>query len=712
LRTFNEEHSHIDAEERSQERSISHAVVPPPLVWAPCIAHPFDEKSLIPGLIQHFPTGSITLFDTELNILFTSSQISEPAGHSRDLSQVRAFPDPAAHAQYLQLEPFCRNALHGKEVVVKHEFNDHFYQSRIIPVCDGNQAIWAGLIVTQDVTDHHMVQSLRDREQQYRVLLDNATDMIALHEMDGTFIQVSSGCRSLLGFEPADLVGHLPYDFFHTDDIPAIRNTHSMIFEQTAAQTVAYRMRGADDSWRWVETTCRAIHNSDDVITNIVTVTRDISERQRAAVEREHLLQREQAARATAEAAVARLEARQYVTDVALNSLDTGEFLQELVDRIRLAVGGDRASLFLLTPERTLFGPHKVDSVSDKPSAELDSSVIDQWVTYCKPVIIGDLASERTVDLFASSPTRSFIGAPLLVAGRAIGVIYVGNHCPGRFSDNDLQLLEVVAERAAAALERRRLFDELHANQQQLHTLSGRLLEVQENERRHISRELHDEIGQSLSAIAMGLQRLRNEVGGETLAFQLDECVSLLESTIQQVRTLSVDLRPPVLELLGLEAALREHADRMARHAGFEMHIDSHTFKQRAPADVETACFRVAQEALTNVARHAHASQVGIYLREQTGALQLTIVDNGVGFDVELARNSAHHGKSLGLLSMQERVLLAGGHFDIQSRVSVGTTLTASFKIDVPKGLTDLTASVDQPEVDMGRRFLCMNQSG
>lgn len=210
--------------------------------------------------------------------------------------------------------------------------------------------------------------------------------------------------------------------------------------------------------------------------------------------------------------------------------------------------------------------------------------------------------------------------------------------------------------------------------------MSRRLIEAQETERRRLARELHDEIGQSLTALKIDLQALRCPRGTPP-AQLLDDSLAIVERTLSQVRALSLDLRPPLLDDLGLVAALQWHVDVQARRAGLEPRFDATLQEARLPAEVEIACYRVAQEALTNVVRHARASRLVVELAREDGALRLSVRDDGVGFDVLAARERAGKGGSLGLLSMEERAQLLGGRLEIASSSGRGTEVTAWFPL-------------------------------
>ena len=216
--------------------------------------------------------------------------------------------------------------------------------------------------------------------------------------------------------------------------------------------------------------------------------------------------------------------------------------------------------------------------------------------------------------------------------------------------------------------ERKRAQEELARRAQQLEALSRKLIEAQEAERRAVARELHDDFGQVLTALKLNLQR-RERSDSESIA--------LVDGAIARMRDLAQDLRPPLLDELGLEASLRWYVEREAKRAGLAFHLALAPLAQRPPAAVETTCFRVAQEALTNVIRHAQAHAVDVELGPAAGMLQLTVRDDGRGFDVPAARLRAARGGSQGLLSMQERVALVDGHLEIDSAPGRGTAVRA-----------------------------------
>jgi PAS domain S-box-containing protein len=228
--------------------------------------------------------------------------------------------------------------------------------------------------------------------------------------------------------------------------------------------------------------------------------------------------------------------------------------------------------------------------------------------------------------------------------------------------------------------ERKRAAEALRESAERLQNLTRRLLEVQEEERRHLARELHDEIGQVLATITLHLHTARRQAGAATVP-GLDECATLLQQAGEQVRSLALELRPTMLDILGLEATLRWLAERHQQRSGCEVQILGHLSGATPSPELAIACFRVVQEALTNVVRHAAAQHVWIELSHSDSALELIVRDDGRGFDVTPTQEQAVRRGRLGLLGMLERVQLLGGTLVVESEPGHGTRIRASFPL-------------------------------
>lgn len=251
----------------------------------------------------------------------------------------------------------------------------------------------------------------------------------------------------------------------------------------------------------------------------------------------------------------------------------------------------------------------------------------------------------------------------------------------GRRSVVTWQARRYIVDIARDITDRKDLERQVAEYTRRLERLSKRLVEVQEVERRHLARELHDEIGQSLTAVKITLEGVkRGQQDAATIA-RLEDSIANVGMVLDHVRSLSLDLRPAMLDALGLAPALRTYVDQHARRAGIGHEFIAESIRQRFPEAIEIACFRVAQEALNNVVKHARAQHVRVELAVADAVLSLAVIDDGQGFDAEARSRSAAGGASFGLLGMRERVLLAGGRFDLMSRHGAGTVVRARFPL-------------------------------
>lgn len=280
--------------------------------------------------------------------------------------------------------------------------------------------------------------------------------------------------------------------------------------------------------------------------------------------------------------------------------------------------------------------------------------------------VMEDPESDR--DLTRSLGMLAALYVPMVVRQEAIGIIIAGDKLASdrRFTNEDLRLAETFASRAAVAADQGRRIQR---------DAFRRVVQAQEEERGRLARELHDETGQALTSILLGLKGLEDlkDVGelGAAVAALRERVVE----TLQDVRRLAVELRPSALDDFGLEAALERLTAGFADQTGIDVELEAHLRENRLPKEVETVLYRIVQEALTNVVKHARAGRVSIVLTQKTGSIAAVIEDDGRGFDPEAAANGG-----IGLLGMRERVSLLDGRLSIESSPGAGTTVV----VEVP----------------------------
>lgn len=278
---------------------------------------------------------------------------------------------------------------------------------------------------------------------------------------------------------------------------------------------------------------------------------------------------------------------------------------------------------------------------------------------------VDSLINDPEVDQEAARRLGASSGlfVPLVAGGRPIGVIIAHDKLGSdpRFTDADLRLAETFAPRAAVAvdLSERVAGDALR-----------RIVEAQELERRRLARELHDQTGQELTSVLLGLKAVEESKTDAERDAALAAVREQVVETLHDVRRLAVELRPKALDDFGLVPALERLRETFAEQTGMRVELEAHV-RDRLPSDVETALYRIVQEGLTNIVKHARASAVSIVLTRTDRAVTAVIEDDGEGFDSRLGRDG------LGLLGMDERLALLGGKLKVESAPGSGATIVA-----------------------------------
>jgi len=303
---------------------------------------------------------------------------------------------------------------------------------------------------------------------------------------------------------------------------------------------------------------------------------------------------------------------------------------------------------------------------------------ISGWVAqHGEPVLIPDVSKDPRwfsgFDKESDFTTRSMLCVPLRSKGQTIGVIEAINKVDGSFDQEDSWLLISLAAPAVTAIENARLFEQVHAGREQLQALSRRLVEVQEAERAHIARELHDETSQALASLLLGLSLLEREADRpKNVIARAVELEALTEDMLENLHRLAMNLRPAALDHLGLVAAISQYVTTFEHQYGAVIQFEAVSFgDERLQPEVETALYRIFQEALTNVARHAQAAHVDVLLERRDDHVIAIIEDDGIGFDPKAALQSGR----LGLFGMRERVEMLGGTMVVESAPGTGTTV-------------------------------------
>jgi PAS domain S-box-containing protein len=296
-----------------------------------------------------------------------------------------------------------------------------------------------------------------------------------------------------------------------------------------------------------------------------------------------------------------------------------------------------------------------------------------------EPIVIADISTDpraAQIDVIAKDGLRSLASVPLRSKERILGVINIASRDACGFSDRDIQLLESVATQIAIAIENAKLHQQVQRQDESRGELLREIFSIQEEERRRIARELHDETSQTLAILAASLEAVADllPAGSDEVKTKLGKLQSLSINILDGIHKLIYELRPTLLDDLGLVAAIRWLAENNLKAAGVALQFRIIGQERRLSSQLETTLFRVVQETIYNIAKHARAKKASVQLRFKRDSVIVKVKDDGRGFDVNEAISSKERPRGLGLLGMKERVELFNGSFSIRSCPDGGGT--------------------------------------
>ena len=516
-------------------------------------------------------------------------------------------------------------------------------------------------------------EALRKSEERFRIIGRATNDAVWDWDLLGNEVWWNEGVRALFGYSAGEVGSDVTWRYEHIhpqEREKVVSGIHAVIEGGGQCWSEEYRYRRADGAYLCVFDRGYVIHDDKGKPVRMIGAMMDITERKRA----------EEALRLRTE----QLEAVRSVTAEISRELDLAALLELINRRAGELVGAVTGTVRLWDEQAELLIPvawHGLGEWMKDQCRRLGEGVSGTIAQRREGMIVNDYpmspyAHPATLE---RADIAAVLGEPLIYRDRLLGVLTVDKRDPGGyFTEGEQEIFCLFATQAAIAIENARLFEQVRDGRERLQSLSRQLVEVQEAERRNIARELHDEIGQLLTGLKLLLE-MSARVRPEKVKARLSEAQALANELMARVRELSLDLRPAMLDDLGVLPALLWHFERFTelskvrvvfRHSGLE--------GQRFSPEVETAVYRIVQEALTNVARHAKVAEVAVRLRAHEKTLDLRIEDRGAGFDPEATLSAA---ASSGLAGMRERAALLGGRLTVTSTPGSGTRVMAELPL-------------------------------
>ncbi|MCB0208433.1 MAG: GAF domain-containing protein [Anaerolineae bacterium] len=396
------------------------------------------------------------------------------------------------------------------------------------------------------------------------------------------------------------------------------------------------------------------------------------------AIENARLFEREQLARKQA-------EILREATSTLTSTLDLDEVLTDILVHLEHVVPYDNAFVFLQKEDDWL------QVVAERGQTPMEQAIGHRYATdnaiyqeiqqTAHPVILDDAQTEPRFKTWNNSGSvRSWMGVPLIGQNKVIGCLTLNSQQTHAYEEVEAYLAQAFANQAAVAIQNAQLFQQVRTGHKQLQSLSRRLVEVQETERRNIARELHDEAGQALTSLMVGLRLLEGEKDcPEAIVTRATELRQVTNDVSENLHRLAINLRPASLDYLGLVPALRQYLEGFSRQYDINVQFEPVGFDdQRMPSTIETNLYRIVQETLTNVARHAQATRVDVLLERRDDHVIAIVEDNGVGFDPEDAKRRGR----LGILGIRERTEMLDGTLTVESTIGTGTTIYVEVPYD------------------------------
>ena len=495
----------------------------------------------------------------------------------------------------------------------------------------------AALVDLQALADHcgealnrmQAEKSLYESQEAYRDLVENSREFICTHDLDGLILSANHAATEVLGYDPKDYMQKRNLREILAPEVQDGFDDYLTRIRQegvACGQMIVKTASGERRIWEYYNT----VRTEGVAAPTVRGMAHDITERKRA---EEALRKSEERYRELFENA----KDAMYVHDLRGCYTSVNCAAEELTGYSRSEILGKEFGDFV--------APEYISGVRE---------------SLCKKLADGTQAVYEVEVL-----TRDGRRVPVEVNSRLIIENGVAVGVQGTVRD--------VAERKRS--------------QAALQNFSRRLMEAQEAERQRLSRELHDEIGQVLTAVRINVEAVQREDKADAVSSLIEDSLGVIDEALRRVRNMSLDLRPPHLDDFGLTSALRWYIDRYAKRAGTGVQfIDEQPAEHsRLRRDLETACFRIVQEALTNVARHANAKSVSVRLARSNGYLILSIEDDGAGFEVGALRKYQSANATLGLRGMEERAEAVGGRIEIKSARGQGTKIRAQLPIVSPK---------------------------
>ncbi|HEX9829585.1 MAG TPA: PAS domain S-box protein, partial [Bacteroidota bacterium] len=617
----------------------------------------------LPQQIYNTMSDALLVLDTNGIIQVVNSTAEKLFG--REEHEMLGKPLSSVLNGALPAEEFQKLREHGK---LDYEVNYHTgtLQPRLFSVSasvvrDAEQRLVAIVTTLRDVSERReLSRKVVESQEKYQNIVENSLDGIVVVQ-DGKLVYVNQAAAKVFEYESPELMKMTDFSdtvapaskpFVLTDQKP-----------QTIREDVFrnYEMKGITRYGKIVDLEINARLITWNGKPAVQASFRDITDRK--------MLERDQALWLWEQETLSSID-RKLVSMVGLQRiLDTISLNAKALTR------ADFAGVVMVNNDKSEYNWKSVKGNSTsahEPTIRLthDRSGI---ILSKEPVILNDLLGKHQRDgehliVLGAEKIHSAGFFPLVVEGEIRGQLVVGFRSAHAFSDRDVRLLVSLSEKSSIAIANAQLYENLVQSEQELKLLSGARVEAQEEERRRIAREIHDSLGQMLTAIKFNLEILEDRLPLDSTAVKhIDDSKNLLDSAMAEAREISYNLMPSVLEDFGLVPALQLLCDQFSKRRNIKVEYQTHGLAERLEPPLEVTLYRIVQEALNNVSKHAGAGEVSVQVVRHADGVRLTVEDTGKGFNISTYSASVDGRHGMGIVGMRERAASFHGVVNIDS---------------------------------------------
>ncbi len=546
----------------------------------------------------------------------------------------------------------------------------------------------------------HTASLLANVQQELEILFTSTSESILLIELNGIILMANLASANWLQMRVDLLPGENLFQLLTSFGVPIREWVHEAVSKKSIYNGTS-RLGDHFMNIRLIPIT------GDDKVMRLIVIGQDITEQRRAEeqvreltgqLERKVRERTDELEKLNQKLTQDRQQA-ELLANLSQRLIEEAQDYQGLLKYITQELSeliGDACLIALFTSDRTsieilAFTDRDPDELDLKPeqlihqTVPVDTSPIFSSILNGKRYSAKEISPERRADIFPSLFNVNFGERnlsdlevyPLQTSDQPLGVLAIVRKHGQPYSDDEISFIGNLISPISLTIQNARLVEKLTESQTQLRGLSQQLVQVQENQYSHLAKELHDRIGQDMTAININLNIIRETMPKtmpENITLRLDDIETLVQESVQRMRSIMADFRPPMLDAYGLTAALNWYGEQFSHRANISVNINDRYFKEiRLPPEIEIALFRIVQEALTNVAKHAQASQVDIELLENNDSFLMTITDNGVGFATQVQGISSEG--HWGLTNMRERARAINGQFLLRSIPGQGTQI-------------------------------------